>query len=152
MERLIIKSNLERFILLDSVDFLNKDKISGTKYFTENIPLFCMTESMAQLGAMHLRYLLDFQHHVFFAKAKHLKFHTKNIIKGNYHFELKPEGHSDRAFAFYLTSRTPDGILAAEGVFLFSKLSYDSNFQRKRLKNHYERILSCLQKHSGNVC
>ncbi len=148
---MIIKSHLDRFILIDTIDSLTEETISGTQYVADHAPLFCMVESMAQLGAMHLRYQTDFQRHVFFAKAKRLTFYVKNIVKGHYRFDATAKGHSDRSFAYYLTSKTAGNILAADGIFLFSSLSYDSNFQKERLKNHYERVFSCLRQPTGSV-
>ena len=150
METLTLKSNLDGFILLDSIDSLKEHRISGTKYFADQTPLFCMTESMAQLGAMHFRWLIAFQRHVFFLKAGQLSFRIKNIDKGYYSLDSKPEGRSEKTLACRIAVRNAYNALTAEGVFLFSSLSYDLAFRKEKLKSHYLRIFSCLQTNTGN--
>ena len=60
----VITGGTDSFLLLDSVSRITPQSITGTKEYA-NAPGYLLLESMAQLGALHIRQQCDFSRHAF---------------------------------------------------------------------------------------
>ncbi len=60
MKKINVNTGLNRFILVDRIVQAEEQDISGLKTFA-NAPAYLGLESLAQLGAFHIRYIMEFK-------------------------------------------------------------------------------------------
>ena len=65
--KVTVNTGIKSFILIDRITQAGTQNIGGIKTFT-NDPLYICLESLAQLGAFHVRYLIGFERHAFLLK------------------------------------------------------------------------------------
>ena len=139
-----INSGLDSFVLLDRISETNAEKITGEKrYF--NDPVYLGIESLAQLGAFHVRFINDFEIHAFLLKITHCHVIGSRILHGEYLIDGRLINQSKSSYSYFLRAKKEDQI-QIEGEFLFSTLKYNNNFNKKILEKHYRRVFSCLRK------
>ena len=78
-----INTGLKDFVLIDSINEVDKDKIIGAREFF-NAPIFLGIESIAQLGAYHVRFLTSFDRHAFLLKINSFFIPENEALDGNY--------------------------------------------------------------------
>ena len=138
-----INTGLDRFILIDKISEAGTGKISGTKNFSD-APIYLGIESLAQLGAYHVRFLTDFESHAFLSKITNCLIPAQQVLNGEYSLCGTLLGRSASAFSYFLEAKKA-GKTRIKGKFLFATVSYDRNFRREILQNHYRTIFSCLK-------
>jgi len=148
-----INTGLSGFVLLDRLGGLGEaaGNITGSRHFTAPPSLALAIESLAQLGAYHVRYLTNFEKHAFLLKIKSCSLPAKAMEAGTYFLSGALEGRSAAAFSYRLQAKLAAETVL-EGVFLFAVVDYDSAFRKEILPKHYKRVFSCLQKDIGTDC
>ncbi len=154
MERIIINSGQNRFNLIDQVTEVGPENIEGVIRFSK-APIYLGMESLAQLGALHVRYMVEFKRHAFLLKMRRFSLRSRNVensegmpsgnvLDGSYLISGKMLSHSEMAFLYVLNAKF-DGVESMNGEFLFATVDYDSDFKKDVLESHYKEVLSCLQ-------
>lgn len=155
MERITINSTLNGFILLDEILEAGSESITARKRFT-NMPAWLGLESLAQLGALHVRFLSDFERHAFLLAVKRCRVASKDLLNGEFVLHATLTAHSSSAFSYELrameASRTGENRIRIEGELLFACVAYDSVFKREILQAHYRQVFSCLKNGSRIGC
>ena len=147
---IVINTDLNGFIMLDRVLEVSTSHIVGTRSFSD-APVYSGLESLAQLGAYHVRYLTGFSRHVFLIKIAHCSLPSKCIPEGEYLLSGTLLSQSDSSFSCRLKAEK-EGKPLMEGEFLFAAVDYDHNFKKGKLRRHYVKVFSCLQKDSKIGC
>jgi hypothetical protein len=144
VSKIEINSGLEDFVLLDRISETGAATIAGKKkYF--NDPVYLGIESLAQLGAYHVRFINDFEIHAFLLKINQCAIPANHILNGSYLLKGTLVSQSKSAFCYALQAGKGNKV-QIEGEFLFSTLKYNNNFNKKILEKHYRRAFSCLKK------
>ncbi len=138
-----IHTGLVGFVLLDRLTEVSAQSIAGHKHFAAPSATLLM-ESLAQLGASHVRHLTDFAKHAFLLKIKTCSLPPGPLPPGNYTFAGQLQSQSSSVFSHRLQAFASDTVIM-EGIFLFALADYDANFSREILQQHYQRIFACLQ-------
>ena len=138
-----ICSGQDRFILLDRITQVRENTIVAKKTFAET-PAWLGIESLAQLGAMHVRYVNRFSRHAMLLKIEKCSFDPGLDLDGTYQLEGERTSRSRYAYSYHLTALKNDQIVI-KGQFLFATIAYDDQFDQNRLQSHYERLFTCLQ-------
>ena len=150
MGRVEIHTGLNSFVLVDRIVKLGKANIEGVRHFS-NSPVFCGIESLAQLGAMHVRFITDLEKHAFLLKINHCGIASRKGLEGSYQLYGKLVARTGRAFSYWLEAR-----LGCEksitGEFLFATIDYGNPFKREVLQDYYQKVLACLQSDSKTDC
>ena len=140
---IVINTGMNGFIMLDEITAVTGSHIMGRRYFSHS-PSYLALESLAQLGAFHIRRLIDFSRHVFLLKIVSCSLPTGVALDGNYLLSGKLISRSDAAFSYLLKAEMEERV-AIVGDFLYASIDYDTNFKNKTLRHHYRKLFSCLQ-------
>jgi len=149
MERVDINTQMDGFQLLTSVTDLDQGIIKGTAAFVDQPP-FVVMESLAQLGALHVRWLCDFSKHAFLLKVERFSLPGESRISGTLELSGRLLVRSQAAFSYDLTT---SGVWESPlmGRFLFSVKEYDDTFEKGVLTTRYKEVFQCLTSASGIV-
>ncbi len=141
---IVIDTGLKGFVILDRVLEVTTSQIVGTRSFS-NDPIFLGLESLAQLGAYHIRYLTGFSRHVFLIKISHCSLPRGKVMNGEHLLFGNLRHQSEYSFLCRLKAEKENKAIV-EGEFLYAGVGYDKNFQSENLCHHYTKVFSCLQK------
>ncbi len=141
---IVINTGLAGFIMLDRVLEVSSSRIIGAKSFT-GVPAYLRLESLAQLGAFHIRYVTGFSRHVFLIKIVSCSIPLRTAMEGEYVLSGNLVGRSDSSFRCFLKAEK-DKETAAEAELLYAAVDYDHNFKKGILHDHYTKVFSCLQR------
>ncbi len=141
--RLTINTGLHGFLLIDGITEVGEKHIIGTKNFVGE-PVYLGIESLAQLGAYHVRFLTRFERHAFLLKIARCRISAKNVIEGQYFLYGTLKSQSDTAFAYKVEAKKDDETYI-EGDFLYGTIDYSDVFKEEILQNHYKEVFSCLK-------
>ena len=142
--KIVINTGLAGFIMLDRVLEVTSSRIIGAKSFT-GVPAYLRLESLAQLGAFHIRYVTGFCRHVFLIKIVSCSIPLRTAMEGEYVLSGNLVGRSDSSFRCFLKAEK-DKETAAEAELLYAAVDYDHNFKKGILHDHYTKVFSCLQR------
>lgn len=148
MHSITINTGLDGFLLLDEITAIQPDTIQGIRRFKDH-PVYLGIESLAQLGAMHVRYTMDFSCHAFLLKINQCRLPVEKRLSGTYLLTAVLENRSSRSFSYHVAARNETAVYL-DGSFLFAAMDYDASFQKERLQTHYRKIFSCLHSVSKN--
>jgi len=144
VSKIEINSGLEDFVLLDRISETGAATIAGKKkYF--NDPVYLGIESLAQLGAYHVRFINDFEIHAFLLKINQCAIPANHILNGSYLLKGTLVSQSKSAFCYALQAGKENKV-QIEGEFLYATIDYDHMFNKKILQAHYRMVFSCLKK------
>jgi hypothetical protein len=144
MAEIIINTGLHGFIMLDRVMEVTTSHIVGARSLA-NAPVYACLESLAQLGAYHIRYITDFSRHVFLMKIVHCSLTPEKVMDGEY--VLSGDLLSQSASSFHCRLKAErKRKTVMEGEFLYAAVDYNRNFQGDRFRHHYAKVFSCLQR------
>jgi hypothetical protein len=143
---IIINTGLEGFVLVDKIHMLDETHINGARTFT-NAPVYLGIESLAQLGAIHVRYLIGYRRHAFLLKITRCITPANEKLDGTYALTGNLVSNSASAFSYVLRA-VLNGNIQMEGEFLFATTDYDHGFKQDLLEEHYRNLLSCLKNDS----
>ncbi len=141
---IVINTGLSGFIMLDRVLEVSAAGIIGTRSFT-GVPAFLPLESLAQLGALHIRYVTGFSRHVFLIKIVSCSIPLRTAMEGEYVLSGNLLSRTDSSFRSFVKAER-DKEAAAEAELLYAAVDYDHNFKKGILQDHYIKVFSCLQR------
>ena len=146
-KHLHINTGLDGFILLNGIRRVNQTRISAWTRFNQDHE-YLGIEALAQLGAIHARYLCDFEQHAFLMKINFFDLVQQwdPALACDLQADLLVKTQS--ALRYQLSAQT-NGRKLCFGQFSFGLVEYDQRFQKHELKAHYKRIFTCLS-HSTN--
>ena len=151
MERIILNLGLEGFVLIDAITDVDSWSITGRKQFLHAPPYFAV-ESLAQLGAYHVRFLMDFERHAFLLGVKHCDLPSAKELHGTFRITGNLLARGSSAYSCELRATGYDST-EIEGEFLFGVVDYDeSGFKKDILREHYRKVFSCLKNSSRTDC
>ena len=143
MERIVVNSGLKSFILLDTISETGPTTIAGRRHFSgEQIAMGI--EALAQLGAMHVRFLMNFQKHAFLLSIKRCDMASLNPLEGMVRLKGIQTAHGGSAFS-YLMRAQQDSRICIEGNFVFAVVDYNDIFKRAILETYYKKVFLCLR-------
>jgi len=142
LQRITVNTGLENFGLIDRITHAEAQNIRGIKTF-ENAPFYLGLESLAQLGAYHVRYLVGFERHAFLLKITRCVMPAQVALHGRYVLSGKLVNRSRSAFSHILEARKGDKV-QMQGELMFATVDFDQDFKKQALQNHYRNIFSCL--------
>lgn len=141
-----INTGFDGFILVDKIHMSDERQIHGTRTFT-NAPIYLGIESLAQLGAFHVRYLMEFKRHAFLLKMNSCTTPAHAELDGTYALSGELVSNSASAFSYLLQAKR-DGNIQMEGEFLFATTDYGCGFKKEILLEHYRDLFLCLKNDS----
>jgi len=143
ISKITVNTGLSGFVLIDKITETGERHIIGAKNFVD-VPVYLGVESLAQLGAYHVRFLTRFERHAFLLKITRCKISAGEVIDGQYLLYGTLANLSDAAFAYKLEAKKGDET-HIEGDFLYGTVDYSTFFKKEILQNHYRKVFSCLQ-------
>ena len=141
---IVINTGLEGFVMLDSILEVSTSHIVGARSLSD-APVYVCLESLAQLGAYHIRYITNFSRHVFLIKIVHCSLPPEKVMDGEYLLSGDLLSQSASSFRCRLKAER-ERKAVMEGEFLYAAVDYDHNFQGDRFRHHYAEVFSCLQR------
>jgi hypothetical protein len=141
---IVINTGLAGFIMLDRVLEVSSSRIVGTRSFT-GVPAYLPLESLAQLGAFHVRHITGFSRHVFLIKIVTCSIPLRTAMEGEYVLSGNLLGRTDSSFRSFMKAERGKEP-AAEAELLYAAVDYDHNFKKGILHDHYKKVFSCLQR------
>jgi hypothetical protein len=141
-----VRSELQGFRLIDQISRAEKDEIRGSCTLRGG-PVFTLIEALAQLGALHVRWLTGFTRHAFLLKIGRCTLPDGVPAAGACLLKGRQTAHSETTFAYRLEAEWGGAVLM-EGEFLFTTIDYDERFSRETLARHYGMLFSCLSSDS----
>ena len=141
-----VGSGLTGFRLIDRIDRVDQEGIRGCCTLTGG-PAFTLIEALAQLGAIHVRWLTGFTRHAFLLKIGRCTVPEGIPPAGACLLTGVKTAGSATTFAYRLRAEQGRALLM-EGEFLFSTIDYDGRFSRETLSRHYRMLFSCLSNDS----
>jgi hypothetical protein len=151
MDVIAVKTDLNRFIMLDSIEQATDISIKGVKRFS-NSSVYQGLEALAQLGALHVRYKTDFNCHAFLLSIKTCSIDSDKPLNGNFKLSGILQHHSREAFSYKLTAKKNSQIIL-DGTFIIATIKYDDVFTATTLRTHYKKLfmnLTDIGELSGN--
>jgi hypothetical protein len=142
MARIAVRSGLENFVLVDGITKVGPRTIKGYKHF-ERAPIFLAIESLAQLGALHVRFTIAFARHAFLLGIRRCTARSGEPLSGCYTLLGTLTGFSTSAFSYLLEASNESGV-EIEGEFVFATVEYGGVFRKDVLQDHYQKVFSCL--------
>ncbi|MCG8552583.1 MAG: hypothetical protein MI799_19440 [Desulfobacterales bacterium] len=142
MAVLNIHTRLDDFLMVDQINLINDKNISGSNTFLNAPFSFCL-ESLVQMCALHVRYTLNFEKHVFLLKINRCAINTEHTFSGRYALHAELMHRSSQAFS-YTAAALRDEIQIMDGSFIIAAREYDKNFMKKNISPHYKKVFSCL--------
>jgi len=143
MERITVNTEREGFLLLDSILPPDREGIRGTKSFI-NAPVFEWMEALAQLGALHQRYVTDFERHAFLLKISSFTPPKEPVLNGTYNLSGVILSRSSLACSYKLIAENSPAS-RFEGEFIISSVEYGDKFRKDVLQKHYRKVFQCLR-------
>ena len=147
MDRIEINTGMDGFHLLAAVTLVDESRIRGRADIADLSSLAVM-ESLAQLGALHVRRLHDFSTHAFLLKVAEFSLAGQGEISGDLALAGNLVARSQAAFSYELRAETA-GKEVCSGRFVFSVTAYDDRFSKDLLRKRYKELFSCLTSGSG---
>jgi len=138
-----INTKLQGFLLLDAITETEEEKIVGARRFFDEAPWMC-AESLAQLGAFHVRFLTGFKKHAFLLKINRCLMPYQGELRGRYLLRGTLLSRSSAAFSYELNAGRGNQQ-EITGIFLYVAVDYDDVFKKELLQEHYLRLFSCLR-------
>lgn len=138
-----INTGLDDFVLIDTISDIGGEHIQGCKHFVYEPP-YLGIESLAQLGAYHVRFLTSFERHAFLLKINRCNVFGQDLLDGMCRLYGILTSKSNAAFAYTLLAKMEHTVLI-EGEFLYGTIEYNASLKKEVLQNHYRKVFSCLR-------
>lgn len=144
--KITINTGLDDFVLIDTISDIVGEHIHGCKHFVHEPP-YLGIESLAQLGAYHVRFLTSFERHAFLLKINRCTVFGQDLLDGMCRLYGTLTDKSNAAFAYTMLAKMGHTVLI-EGEFLFGTIEYNALLKKEVLQNHYRKVFSCLRNDS----
>lgn len=143
METLTIHSRMAHFRLIARITQISSKGIRAEANF-DQAPVYAGLEAMAQLAALHVRQLIQFERHAFLLKIHHCRMPAVNVLAGRAGIEAGLRSQSSDAFIYDVVVR---GLHGADfnSALLIGTRDYDDRFQKDILKAHYQALCEELK-------
>ena len=128
--------------MIDQITEIDPYHIKALKSFN-NARVCYAIESCAQLGAYHVRFLLDFNRHAFLIKVKEYEIWPEKQLCGQFFLSGACLSRSNDAFLYKIQFYNQSNLCIC-GQFLFGVADYDENFERNQLKQYYKEMFARL--------
>jgi len=125
--------------MIDRILDIQPDNISGIKQFNDEAS-FLAIEACAQLGAYHIRSLMNCTRHVFLMKIKHCEIFSTNLLSGQFLITAHLIAKSSDAYSYAIRIQQNNEIYV-DGKFIFAVVDYDKRFQSDILMSYYQSVL-----------
>ena len=146
MERLIINTGLDGFIMPDKITSVTETAIEAIKMPDgSNGKTFINIETMAQVCALHTRVCVNFEKHAFLLKINTFQNCTDVTDDGEILINAQIISASKEAFS-YTVHAYQNGNDLFNGKLLIAVTDYSDTFDKNTLKEHYRNIFKCLTK------
>jgi hypothetical protein len=140
-----VHTGLDQFLMIDRITDVNSSCILAEKNIQKTEErIFTGIETLAQTGALHVRYLLSFSKHAFLLSIKSYE-GPAELASGLYTISGLCENRSRDAFEYSINAESMNGS-TFKGRFLFAVSDYGRDFKQTHLEDHYRNIFSCLTK------
>lgn len=151
MERIEFATGLDSFIMPDEITGVGGNAIEIIKNVRQAEPReFVWIETLAQAGALHVRYLTHFAKHAFLLKINHYAAEDVRCPPGAYVIKAALVSSSKTAYSYQVRAEK-EGIAVCCGSFLFATVEYGDSFRKEELEQHYRKVFSCLTENlNGN--
>ena len=143
MESIDISSGLAHFRLIDRFTKISVEGMRATVMF-DRYPPYAGLEALAQVAALHARYVLQFERHAFLLKIRDWRMPVSETLDGTFDVEATLGGQSSHAFMYDAIARGPNGTAFSSQLLIGTK-AYDERFSKERLKKHYQTLLATLK-------
>ena len=143
MDQIDINTELDSFCCIDKIFDLTDRSIKGS-YSVEPRHKFTAIESLAQLGALHVRYLTNFEKFVFLLKV--VKFNLPDFTNGSFNIDCEIIANSSGAYSYKLMA--DNGSENINSHMIFGVREFDNSKMYTSCKSHYEKVFRCLLKNS----
>jgi len=140
---LTINTCLDRFLLLDCIRGVGQNSIEGSLFLSGN-QCYLGIEALAQLGAMHVRFITGFSGHAFLLGIRKCSIQEKFVRNSSLLLSGKLLSRSTSGFLYALNAAIEDKTLIV-GEFLYATIPYDQKFKKECLESHYRKVFSCLK-------
>ncbi len=146
MERLIINTGLDGFIMPDKITMLTATTIEAVKIIDDaNNKDYIKNETMAQICALHTRFCLDYEKHAFLLKTNEFIITSDLTDYGEILINAEIMSSGKEAFLYNVRAFQTSTELFT-GKLLIAVTDYGDTFKKEMLKEHYRNIFSCLTK------
>jgi hypothetical protein len=144
MDTMRLHTERDSFRLVDAITSLSREKIDGYSIF-QHEEVFLGIEAMAQLAALHVRYLVDYQEHAFLLKIDNCSLPGVVSLSGSYEVHAVLTGYAARSYAYRVTL-CQDATCRMQAEFLIATRAYaNTEFDRNKLEYYYRKVVTCLQ-------
>jgi hypothetical protein len=143
MESITIHSRLKHLKLVQGITRVTDTTIIGAADF-DGMPMYGGLEAMAQLAALHVRRVLEFERHAFLLKVTKCRWPDQNDLVGRYTLSADLRSLSSNTFSYRAGARSAGGAMLKADL-LIGTVPYDSEFQEVMLKTHYREIFGKLE-------
>jgi hypothetical protein len=138
-----INTGLSGFVMIDAIISVGDEGIKVVRSF-DRTPVYEVIEALAQTGALYIRRLTGFNKHIFLLKIEVCDI-PAGPLQGKFVISAELAGRSESAFRCSLRGEGSNGTVI-EGSFLYASSEYGEKFDGKILRDHYEKVFSCLLK------
>jgi hypothetical protein len=145
-----INTGLNDFVLIDTISDIGVEHIRGCTHFVRTPP-YLGIESLAQMGAYHVRFLTSFERHAFLMKINRCTVSGQDLLDGMCRLHGTFTSKSNAAFAYNLSAEIEQTVVI-EGEFLFGTVEYNVSLKKEVLQNHYRKVFSCLRNDTKTGC
>ncbi|MFH2091942.1 MAG: hypothetical protein ABIJ31_06230 [Pseudomonadota bacterium] len=142
MDRITINTGMAGFLLLKGIRAVSSEKIIAWTCFSD-APAFEIIEALAQTGAMHVRFLCEFDCHAFLLKINRFECFTTRPFSGEWQLQADLMIRTQSAFSYQVTAAARGKALCSAEL-SFAVKPYDQRFKQGDLKAHYRNMFECL--------
>lgn len=149
MEKIMINTGLNSFVMPDKITKTNEKSIEALKTFkADNFNFLTKIETIAQICALHTRFLLDFKQHAFLLKIDEFTDNSGKNDYGDYSLYAKIQSSGKTAFSYSISAKL-NNKEKFSGKLIIATSDYNEKFNKQILTKHYRKIFSCLTKNSA---
>lgn len=142
MATLTIKSQLSGFKLVDRITTVLPKAIEGASRF-DQAPAYAGLEAMAQLAALHVRSINQFNRHAFLLKATRCRLPRQSHLDGSFMLTARIHSQSSDTYAYEAEAQGPEGEIMSADLLVGTK-AFDDQFRKEILQTHYRDLFNLL--------
>jgi hypothetical protein len=143
MEALNIPSRMARFCLIGRLSAVSPKEICAVVHF-DGAPAYTGLEAMAQVAALHVRRILDFERHAFLLRVYDWQLPFAHCLTGEFRIRAGLRSHSSSAFRYEVAALGADR-LDLNSSLLIGTRDYGDRFSEDILKVHYQGLWAALK-------
>ena len=137
-----IHFGVDRFIMLNRLTTCTETTLIAETEFSD-APAYLVLEAMAQAGALHFRYCMDFCKHAFLLTVQEAPLLNVQSFSGRATICVTQNAITDSTAGYQSTFTIDNHTLT--GDFLFGSAPFGDQFSRDSLTTHYKKLFQWLQ-------